>query len=133
MNKKNPNQRVKGFTLIEVLVALCLLMVVLLPITTILTMSNRQLGQNEKTLQAKSLAQSKIEEIKALDWQDFKTNYLVGQTFPQNHTEAESDFSYQVYVWPTNNHLSHTIQVTVFYQEAGQDKWQCLYTEKSRR
>lgn len=136
MNRKSVGQGIKGFTLIEVLVALCLLMVILLPLTTIMSVNNRQVVHNEKTLKAKHLAQSKIEEIKAMSWYDFKTTYLEdmeSQTLQKNATELNDAFTYRVKVWPSDNYLIYTIQITVFYQEAGRDKWQSLYSEKLRK
>lgn len=136
MNRKNLGQGVQGLTLIEVLVALCLLMIILLPLISIMSVNNRQVINNEKTLRAKHLAQSKIEEIKAMNWYDFQTTYLEdmeGQTFQKNVIEPKDAFTYRVKIWPSDNDLIYTIQITVFYQEAGRDKWQSLYTEKLRK
>lgn len=144
--------KTRGFTLIEVLVVICLVTVVLLPIITVMSLNHRQMAQNEKTLKAKHLAQSVLEEIKALPWYEFKISYLDNQSYLQSteplqfgslyqdHKYLEEqdsnpadDFIYRVRVWPSDNGLLCTVQVTVYYQEAGKDKWLSIYTEKLRR
>lgn len=144
------NQR--GFTLVEVLACLLIVTLVLLPVMTVLSSNKRQHTAVERQLRAKHLAQSKLEEIKAMNWWDFKTAYLDtagdavspnplrfsdayqdGKYLTENDSIPGNDFTYRVRVWPSNNSLLSTIQVTVFYKEAGQEKWETLYTEKARR
>ncbi|ABO49561.1 hypothetical protein Dred_1026 [Desulforamulus reducens MI-1] len=142
----------KGFTFIEVLAAMSILMIVLLPITTILFQTKRFNMENERKLKARQLAQAKIEEIKAMDWQKFKGDFLLEPSYAtseepasfgseyrdekylaDNDINPRNDFTYRVRLWPTEYSYLYTVQVTVYYQEAGKEKWQTLYTEKLRR
>lgn len=123
------NQR--GFSLLEVLVATSILLTILLPMLSILLDVKVQSSHLERSLKAKHWAQAKLEEIKGMEWREFASNYLradnLGMPLP------EQGFTYSVKVLPSLNHLLATVQVTVYYREAGDLKWQSLYTEKMRR
>lgn len=131
MNKPGFFAEQRGFSLLEVLMAMFILITIVLPILSVLASSNRQSNSIDNIQQAKHLAQSKLEEVKAMEWTEFKTTFLDHDSFLKSL--PEDDFTYQIKIWPSQNHLLYTVQVTVFYQEAGQKKWQTLYTEKMRR
>ncbi|MEG6522530.1 type IV pilus modification PilV family protein [Desulfotomaculum sp. 1211_IL3151] len=135
--------QIKGFSLIEVLVAMSILMLVLLPVYTTIFQTNRANIENQGKLTALHLAKAKIEEIKALGWLEFKALYLADPAYPteieplpfgpEYMVDPQRDFTYRVKVWPGETNLSYTIEATVYYKEAGKEKWQTLYTEKCRR
>lgn len=131
----------KGFSLIEVLVAMSILMLVLLPVSTTIYQTNRANAANQGQLKALHLAKAKIEEIKALGWLEFKTLYLSSYPTekeprpfgPEYLADPQRDFTYCIKVWPGETNLSYTIQATVYYKEAGKERCQTLCTEKCRR
>lgn len=131
MNKSDFDTNQKGFSLLEVLVAMSILLTIILPILSVMVGVKGQSSSLERSLKAKHWAQSKLEEIKGLEWREFNTNYLAEDCL--NRPLPEQGFTYSVKVWLSQNNLLATVQVTVFYQEAGQTKWQTLYTEKMRR
>lgn len=129
-----------------------ILIMVLLPVVSTLFANSRQNIVLERKLKVKHLAQSKLEEVKAMNWYDFKTSlvdemeqaaapeplrfgneYRDGKYLTEDDSRPENDFTYEIRVWPSHRHLIYTVQVTVFYKEAGQEKWETLYTEKMRR
>ena len=60
--------RKKGFTLIEVLITLVILVVVFFPLLQIISRALIASGESENTIIAMSLARAKIENIKNLDF-----------------------------------------------------------------
>ncbi len=141
----------KGFTLVEIMVTLSLLAVVLVPLLSVLSAGHARNAGFERELLARHLAQSKLEEIKAMTWQDFKEVYLAagqpaagtylrfgdayndGKYLKQNDDLPENDFTYTIAMWPSLNELSYLVKVTVYFQQAGAQKEATLYTEKLRR
>ncbi|GAB6182063.1 hypothetical protein JCM14036_33820 [Desulfotomaculum defluvii] len=132
----------KGFTIIEVLVAMFILMMVLLPLSTTLSLTNRGNMENELHLKALHLAKAKLEEIKALNWLEFKCIYLDDPSYLNQEEPGQfgaeyglspNQFTYRSQVLPGESNLSYTLQVTVYYKEAGKERWETLYTEKLRR
>lgn len=132
-----------GFSLIEVLVAMSILMLVLLSVYTTICQTNRANVGNQGQLMALHLAKAKLEEVKALGWLEFKTLYLTDHSDlttkeplpfgPEYLTDPQRNFTYRVKVWPGATNLSYTIEITVYYKEAGTERCQTLYTEKCRR
>jgi Tfp pilus assembly protein PilV len=62
--------RPKGFTFVELLVALSLFMVGMVSILVIFPLDRRYLAQSAYATQAVSLAQEKIEQVRALSYDD---------------------------------------------------------------
>ncbi|CCO08871.1 type IV pilus modification PilV family protein [Desulforamulus hydrothermalis] len=148
MKAVNLNRR--GFTLTELLVCLLIITVVILPVVTLLAHNKRQQIAVERRLLAKHLAQAKLEEIKAMYWRDFNAGYLNnpvispqpltfgppyidGKYLTENDDRPHNDFTYRLQVWPDRSSLWATVQVTIYYQEAGQEKCLSLYMAKARR
>jgi type IV pilus assembly protein PilV len=64
----------KGFTLIEVLVALVILAVSLLALAGLMTTSTRNTASGGRLTEAATFAQDKLEELRAIKWGDVASN-----------------------------------------------------------
>ena len=64
----------KGFTLIEVLVSLVILAISLLALAGLMTTSTRNTASGGRLTEAATFAQDKLEELRAIKWDDVLTN-----------------------------------------------------------
>lgn len=124
-------QNERGFTLIEVLVALAILAVSLVAMMDSFTSASRGNADVYRYNAAFSLAQSKMEEIKNNPF------IRVADIAPVDFT-GESDYSefagFQYSVAVTDNDLiNKTVIVTVFYKDEGVPKEVELTGEITRR
>ena len=62
----------KGYTLIEVIIAVTVLAIVVVPITSLLTQSTYSNIKSKELMLATALAQEKIEELKVLSFQQIQ-------------------------------------------------------------
>lgn len=106
----------RGMTLIEVMVALFILALCIIPISSGLLVAKKQAESSEKGLQALGLAQGKLEELMNHDFADIE-DVATAVDFPGPY----AGYSYTVDV---NNDTTYPatlkiIKVTVYYAEAG--------------
>ena len=64
----------KGFTLIEVLIALVILAVSLLALAGLMTTTTKNTASGGRLTEAATFAQDKLEELRAIKWDDVLTN-----------------------------------------------------------
>jgi type IV pilus assembly protein PilV len=64
----------KGFTLIEVLISLVILTISLLALAGLMTTTTRNTASGGRLTEAATLAQDKLEELRAIKWDDVLTN-----------------------------------------------------------
>jgi type II secretory pathway pseudopilin PulG len=116
----------RGFTIIEVLVSLGLLMILVVGIFGIFPQSMIMGRISSKNTIASNLAQAKIEEILAKNYEDLPVGFLEGRHFleaPFNDFEEETEISYV----DENLQLANQdtglkkIRVSVYFKE-GQEK-----------
>jgi type IV pilus assembly protein PilV len=81
--KVNNSPKSNGFSLIEVLVALVILAVSLLALAGLMTTTTRNTASGGRLTEAATLAQDKLEELRAMSW----------ESIPLNQTSADSPIS----------------------------------------
>lgn len=129
MNRRifSKGKKEAGFSLLEVMLAVLLLGIVLVPMLNLFTTSGRISASSWSEATALNLAQAKLEEMKDTPFDD-----VVGQsgTFPDN-----PDYNYTISVAPDGDDpsLLKIVTVTVNYSEAGGTQSVSLTMEKSRR
>jgi len=116
----------RGFTIIEVLVSLGLLMILVVGIFGIFPQSMIMGRISSKNTIASNLAQAKIEEILAKNYEDLPVGFWEGRHFleaPFNDFEEETEISYVDENLQTSNQDTglKKIRVSVYFKE-GQEK-----------
>lgn len=116
----------RGFTIIEVLVSLGLLMILVVSIFGVFPQSMIMGRISSKNTIASNLAQAKIEEILAKNYEDLPVGFLEGRHFletPFNDFEEETEISYVDENLQTSNQDTglKKIRVSVYFKE-GKEK-----------
>lgn len=115
-----------GFALLEVMVAVLIMTVVMLPLITSFSQSFRAAAENNQQVTAAFLAQQLLEEQKALAYTE---------VFNMEQTEVYDfpGFTWQVLVKPSAGAGLKTITITVEYTGADGPGQVKLTTDKARR
>ncbi|MGB9662205.1 MAG: prepilin-type N-terminal cleavage/methylation domain-containing protein [Moorellaceae bacterium] len=121
----------RGFTLLEVVVSVALLLVALVPLVDYLSLSGRWVSSSRADLTALELAQGKLEEIKKKPFTEVQAEPADPQGAPLPFGDNPS-FSYRVAVQQVSRYLK-TVTVTVFYQDAGGYREMSLTADKGWR
>lgn len=107
------NQHQRGFTLLETMIAVAVLMVILLPLTGLFLQSSQQITASRHSTTALYTAQDILEQIKS------------NENTPINSTDwtglPTSQWFYRIQVKETDHHLQE-VTVTIRYPVAGQQQ-----------
>jgi len=114
------NQR--GFTLLEIMIALVILGIALIPMAGMYTTAHFSLKQGSEATEALGLAQQIMEEQKAKYLQKSQI-----ETVPRIISPVRSDCQYAVEVTEESSKVTR-IKVTVYYQVKGQERTLSLVT-----
>ncbi|OIQ07684.1 hypothetical protein MOOR_27120 [Moorella thermoacetica] len=113
--------------LLEVMVAVLILGIVTAGVIDIFIYSNYRVTSSYLTLQAVHLAQARLEELRAIAYED--VNNVDKIPYP-----GEPGFSYSVQVAPSAlGYNLKTVTVTIYYIERGNEKSLSLTMEKGKR
>lgn len=123
----NIKNREEGFTLLELMIAVLLLGLVLVPMLDLFSMSGKISTISWFELTAANLAQSKLEEIKDLPFNSVTSN--------SGNFLDKTDYSYEVTVIPDPEYPAYLkiITATVHYSDPGGNKSVSLTMEKLKR
>ncbi|MGI9953178.1 prepilin-type N-terminal cleavage/methylation domain-containing protein [Moorellaceae bacterium AZ2] len=120
-----------GFTLIEVVVSVVILVVAVVPLVDYLIVTARWSASSEEDLIALALAQGKIEEIKKRPFEEVRDEPDSPLDPPVAFVENPS-FSYRLSVQESGRYLK-TVTVTVYYEDAGGSRQVSLTADKGWR
>lgn len=115
----------KGLSMLEVMIAVLLLSVVLVPLIGMYGLSGRIAAEGQQADIATNLAQAKLEELKGSSFESLVSvnDPVVFAGYP--------DYSYTVEVQEESDYLKQ-VTVTVYYHQAGEEREVSLTTEKAR-
>lgn len=120
-----------GFTLLEVVVSVALLLVALVPLVDYFIVASRWSASSEEDLIALALAQGKIEEIKKRPFGEVRDEPGNPQDPPVAFAENPS-FSYRLSVQKVGRYLK-TVTVTVYYEDGSGRREMSLTADKGWR
>jgi len=112
-----------GMNLIEVMVALVILSILTVPLFSYFVTGNVYTATARNDIAAMSLAQEKLEEIKAKSYNSVLLE----------DTNDNGIFSYRISVDENASRSLKTVTVAVYYQEQDRDRQVSLTTEKLKR
>ena len=118
----------QGYSILEVIIASLILTVVLIPLVNMHAKIDNLTASAGKYNTALFLAQGKIEELKAIPY-DQVTELPQGESLPV--FTGYENYSYMLQIDEGQYGLK-TITVTVFYQETGSEKNVSLIAERHR-
>jgi len=124
----------KGFTIVEVLAGIVILSIGIIAVVNLFPSSTRVVTHFQKQTQAIYLAQSKLEEVNSIEYDDL----TVGIIEPKH--EVQSGFQRQTQVSLVDGDLAESdtdvglkkITVTVFWKEEDKEKSVKFYYLKTR-
>ncbi|MDO9350611.1 MAG: prepilin-type N-terminal cleavage/methylation domain-containing protein [Deltaproteobacteria bacterium] len=105
----------KGFTLIEVLVALVILAVSLLALAGLMTTSTRNTASGGRLTEAATFAQDKLEELRAMSWESIPLNQTTDS--PISRPGIQYDRSWIASLNALNPDIKE-IQITIRWTDA---------------
>ncbi|MTI81173.1 MAG: prepilin-type N-terminal cleavage/methylation domain-containing protein [Firmicutes bacterium] len=111
------NQRQKGFTLMEVMVAVSIIALAVIPLSKMYIQGKRNTTSNWHTIQAINMVQGIVETQKVENYNSVQSS---GWQQVENPT-AKWDWNYKVTVVEESHHLK-TITVKLRYSEQGVEK-----------
>lgn len=114
------NQR--GFTLLEIMIAIVILGIALIPMAGMFTTAHLSLKQGSESTEALGLAQQIMEEQKAKYLQE---SSLTGVT--RTDSPIRSDCQYAVEVLDESSRIK-SVRVTIYYKVNGQERSLSLVT-----
>jgi type IV pilus assembly protein PilV len=103
----NISMRSKGFTLIEILMALIILSISLLALAGLMTMTTRNNSYGSHVTEAATFAQDKLEELRAVPW----GNIISGADQKVSSTGINYARNWNVVPNPTDNLRTVTITI----------------------
>lgn len=104
---RNNKQSNKGFTLVEVLVAILILAIIVVPLLNAFIVGANTNAKARRTLRATTLAQNVIEELKAYSLNESAEQYLGRGS--GNHVIADAEESYETVKYADGVHKQVTI------------------------
>lgn len=123
-----------GMSLIEVMVALLILSILTVPLISYFVTGNVYTATARNDIAAMSLAQEKLEEIKAKSYNLVLTEQTEISHLPIQITGKYNDiFSYRIIVVENASRSLKTATVTIYYKEQDRDRQVSLTTEKLKR
>jgi len=117
-----------GMSLIEVMVALLILSILTVPLISYFVTGNVYTATARNDIAAMSLAQEKLEEIKAKSYNLVLTEQTIQITGRYNDI-----FSYGIIVHENASRSLKTATVTIYYKEQDRDRQVSLTTDKLKR
>ena len=121
-----------GFTFLEILAALVILSVALIPIMTWVPTSIQTKLRNARTTTAIFLCQNKIEELHYKIIKSFSTNYNQAPTSFDPPYPSFKDFRYRIIAYDSNPNVLKTVEVYVWHTETPENET-IFYTQVAKR
>jgi len=126
---KKPLKDDQGFTFIEVIVSLLIMVVALVPMMDLFAAGRENYGRAGETTTAINLAQEKLEELK-----DMKASLITANPSSWISFSEAPSYRYQVEVTRVNNMLQlYKVEVRVQYVFSGEERVVSLSTYSGNR
>lgn len=122
---ENMSSNAKGFTLLETVLAIALVLVVMLPLASLILQSHQAVHSSHNKLQALYLAQHILEEVRASEYQQVKSTSW-------QQVQAQPGWYYQLNVTVGEDQIKN-ITVVIRYPAEGSEQRLHLTSSKGLR